>query len=56
MDTDNESVRIRMAEGGVNEKTGSIPQLVITPVEICAFPLDCTYQCSTPKDWISLSE
>lgn len=33
MDRDSERARIRMAEGGVNEETGSIPQLVITPVE-----------------------
>lgn len=33
MDTDNERARIRMAEGDVSEKTGSTPQLVITPVE-----------------------
>lgn len=32
-DMDNERARIRMAEGDVSEQTGSIPQLVITPVE-----------------------
>lgn len=33
MDMDDERARIRMAEGDVSEQTGSIPQLVITPVE-----------------------
>ena len=48
--------RIGVAGADVSEETGSIPQLVISPVETRFMTLDCSYQCSTPKAWISLFE